>query len=79
MNMTDLPRDPRIDIKKYNISSDPFGEVDEFYRVEVDPLIDSLVDDSLRNSIKQSIQKYFVVIIWCFGLFLSKCDEEFDR
>jgi hypothetical protein len=64
MNMTDLPRDPRIDIKKYNISSDPFEEVDEFYRVEVDPLIDSLVDDSLSNSIKQSIQKYFVVIIF---------------
>jgi hypothetical protein len=64
MNMTDLPRDPRIDIKKDNISSDPFGEVDEFCRGEVAPLIDSLVDDSLSDSIKQSIQKYLVVIVF---------------
>jgi hypothetical protein len=64
MNMTDLPRDPRMDIKKDNISSDPFGEVDEFYRGEVAPLIDSLADDSLSDSIKQSIQKYLVVIVF---------------
>jgi hypothetical protein len=62
--MTDLPREPRIDIRKDFGSSNPFGEVNELYEREIAGLIKLLLDESLSDSFKHSIRKYLVVIIF---------------
>jgi hypothetical protein len=60
----DLPREPRIDIRKDRRSSDSFREVKEFYNKEIASLFDLLLDESLSDPLKHSIRKYLVVIIF---------------
>lgn len=62
--MADLPREPRIDIKKNQSSLEPFKQVRGFYDCEIDPLFRLLLEDPLSNSLMHSLRKYLVIIIF---------------
>ena len=62
--MIDLPREPRIDIRKGHSSREPFREIKRFFDSEIDPLFQLLVGDSVSSSFKYSLRKYLVIIIF---------------